>query len=227
MQGGPEVGLAGQTFTVGDNRLAFGVIDAAGRVRLRQDRRLRRPDAGREGARARSRRPPTCSSPTRPSARARRRARATCSRRSTAPTCTFPKPGPWSVLTVTQSGGGMLAAPAQVKVVRPGEDADPRGRRGRAAVQTDTVASAKGDEEAIDTRIPTAPELHEESFADVVGQEAGRAAVRHAAAVPVARLRPRDRHRAAAQGEVRRPDGRSSTRRSTSTTTPTRACGRR
>ena len=30
MQGGPEVGLAGQTYTVGDNRLAFGVIDAQG-----------------------------------------------------------------------------------------------------------------------------------------------------------------------------------------------------
>src|SRR4051812_49614193 len=31
MQGGPEVGLAGQTFTVGKNRLAFGVIDGQGR----------------------------------------------------------------------------------------------------------------------------------------------------------------------------------------------------
>ena len=31
MQGGPEVGLAGQTFTVGPNRLAFGVIDAQGK----------------------------------------------------------------------------------------------------------------------------------------------------------------------------------------------------
>ena len=31
MQGGPEVGLAGQTFTVGANRLAFGVIDTQGK----------------------------------------------------------------------------------------------------------------------------------------------------------------------------------------------------
>ena len=38
-------------------------------------------------------------------------------------------------------------------------------------METDTVASAKGDEESIDTRIPTAPELHQESFADVVGKK--------------------------------------------------------
>ena len=73
-----------------------------------------------------------------------------------------PKHGPWSVLTVTQAGGGMLAAPTQVKVVAPGDDPVPDGRRARAPrCETDTIASAKGDEEAIDTRIPTAPELHE------------------------------------------------------------------
>ena len=38
-------------------------------------------------------------------------------------------------------------------------------------------------------------------------QEAGRAAVLDAAAVPVARLRPGDRHRAADEGQVRRQDG--------------------
>ena len=31
MQGGPEVGLAGQTYITGDNRLAFGVIDSQGK----------------------------------------------------------------------------------------------------------------------------------------------------------------------------------------------------
>ncbi len=72
---------------------------------------------------------------------------------------------------MTQSGGGMLAAPSQVKVVKPDKDDIPAGRRGRPAVETDTIASAKGDEESIDTRIPTAPELHQESFADVVGKK--------------------------------------------------------
>ena len=66
----------------------------------------------------------------------------------------------------------MLAAPTQVKVVTTDKDPIPRGRRGRPRrSQTDTVASAKGDEESIDTRIPTAPELHQESFADVVGKK--------------------------------------------------------
>jgi hypothetical protein len=83
----------------------------------------------------------------------------------------FPKPGPWSVLTVTQSGGGMLAAPTQVKVVTSDKDPIPEAGEAAPKVQTDTVASAKGDEESIDTRIPTAPELHQESFADVAGKK--------------------------------------------------------
>ena len=75
------------------------------------------------------------------------------------------------MLTVTQSGGGMLAAPAQVKVVPDAKDPIPAVGEPAPKVETDTVASAKGDEESIDTRIPTAPELHEESFADVVGSK--------------------------------------------------------
>jgi hypothetical protein len=75
------------------------------------------------------------------------------------------------VLTVTQAKGGMLAAPSQVKVVKPGEDPIPDVGEPAPRVETDTVASAKGDEEAVDTRIPTAPELHEQSFADVVGRK--------------------------------------------------------
>ena len=34
---------------------------------------------------------------------------------------------------------------------------------------TDTIDSANGDEESIDTRLPPAPDLHRTSFADVVG----------------------------------------------------------
>jgi hypothetical protein len=83
----------------------------------------------------------------------------------------FPKAGPWSVLTVTQSGGGMLAAPTQVKVIPAAKDPIPDVGEAAPKVETDTVASAKGDEEAVDTRIPTAPELHQESFADVAGKK--------------------------------------------------------
>ena len=72
---------------------------------------------------------------------------------------------------MTQSGGGMLAAPSQVKVVKPDKDDIPQVGEAAPPVETDTIASAKGDEESIDTRIPTAPELHQESFADVVGKK--------------------------------------------------------
>ncbi len=39
------------------------------------------------------------------------------------------------------------------------------------AIETDTVASARGDIESIDTRVPPAPELHEKSFDDVLGKQ--------------------------------------------------------
>ena len=205
MQGGPEVGLAGQTYTVGDNRLAFGVIDAQGAVRLRQDRRLRRPDAGRQGAgpvpgpgrRARDR--PALPLP--PGGERDRPVRGGLRRRRA-----FSKPGPWSVLTVTQAGGGMLAAPAQVKVVTPAKDPIPavgeaapkvRDRHGRLGQGRRGV-----DRHADPDRARAAPGVLRRRRR----QEARRAAVRHAAAVPVARLRPGDRHRAAAEGQVRRPD---------------------
>ncbi len=38
-------------------------------------------------------------------------------------------------------------------------------------MRTDTLASAKGDEQAIDTRLPPAPKLHETSFDEVVGSK--------------------------------------------------------
>ena len=87
MKGGPEVGLAGQTYTVGPNRLAFGVIDAQGQfvygktavyVAPSPDAKARGPYPG-AGRRAGHR--------TRLTAPARRRARPTCSRPSTAPRC--------------------------------------------------------------------------------------------------------------------------------------------
>ena len=38
-------------------------------------------------------------------------------------------------------------------------------------VSTDTVASAAGDVESIDTRLPPLPDLHEKDLADVLGKE--------------------------------------------------------
>ena len=170
MQGGPELGLAGQTFTVGENRLAFGVIDPAGQFVYGKTAVYVAPTPD---AKARGPFPaPADVLVTDPPFRSRQAASETDLFAAVyGADVPFSKAGRWSVLSVTQAGGGMLAAPGQVKVVKPGDDAIPEVGEAAPRVQTDTVASAKGDEEAIDTRIPTAPELHEQSFADVVGKK--------------------------------------------------------
>ena len=170
MQGGPEVGLAGQTYTTGANRLAFGVIDAQGRFVYGKTAVYVAP---KPGAKARGPFPaPADVLVTDPAFRSRQAAsEGDLFAAVYGADVPFSKPGNWSVLTVTQSGGGMLAAPAQVKVVTPEQDDIPDVGEAAPKVATDTVASAKGDEESIDTRIPTAPELHQESFADVVGKK--------------------------------------------------------
>lgn len=70
------------------------------------------------------------------------------------------------LLAVTNVDGQMVAAPSQIKVVK--EAPVPEVDEAAPKVDTDTVASA-GSEEAVDTRRPTAPELHQKSFKDVVG----------------------------------------------------------
>jgi len=170
MQAGPQLGLAGQTFTVGDNRLAFGVIDPQGQFIYGKTAVYvaRTPDAKAQGPYP----APADVLVTDPPFRSRQAASESDLFAAVyGADVRFSKPGRWSVLTVTQAGGGMLAAPSQVKVVPGAKDPVPAVGEAAPKVETDTVASAKGDEESIDTRIPTAPELHEESFADVVGKK--------------------------------------------------------
>jgi len=170
MQGGPEVGLAGQTYITGDNRLAFGVIDAQGQFVYGKTAVYiaPTPDAPAQGPFP----APADVLVTDPAFRSRQAAsEGDLFAAVYGADVKFSKPGNWTLLTATQSGGGMLAAPSQVKVVKPDKDDIPQVGEAAPRVETDTIASAKGDEESIDTRIPTAPELHEESFADVVGKK--------------------------------------------------------
>jgi hypothetical protein len=170
MQGGPQVGLAGDTFTVGENRLAFGVIDADGQFIYGKTAVYvaRTPDARAKGPYP----APADVLVTDPAFRSRQAAGDTDRFAAVyGADVPFRTPGRWSVLTATQAGGGMLAAPAQVTVVPDDKDPVPAVGDPAPRVETDTIASAKGDEEAIDTRIPTAPKLHQESFADVVGKK--------------------------------------------------------
>jgi hypothetical protein len=170
MTGGPEVGLASQTFTTGRNRLAFGVIDAEGNFVYGQ---TAVNDAPTPDAKARGPYPaPADLLVTDPPFRSRQAAAETdlfaAVYESEVP---LPKTGAWSVLVATQSGGGMMAAPTQIKVQSPAQDDIPAVGEAPPKTETDTLASAKGDEEAIDTRLPPAPELHQTSFADVVGKK--------------------------------------------------------
>ena len=170
MTGGPEAGLAGRQFTVGRNRLAFGVIDPSGKfvygrtavyVAPTPDSKARGPYPA-----------PADLLVTDPPFRSRQAAAETDLFAAVyAADVPFPKAGTWSVLTVTQSGGGLVAAPAQVEVDTEAQDQIPAVGEPAPEVQTDTLASAKGDERAIDTRIPPAPRLHEASFAEVVGSK--------------------------------------------------------
>ena len=80
----------------------------------------------------------------------------------------FSAPGQHSLLIVTRLDDQLVAAPTQVRVRK--ESPVPDVGEPAPPVQTATVASG-GGEEAVDTRRPTAPELHETSFSDVVGKK--------------------------------------------------------
>jgi hypothetical protein len=168
LTGGVEAGLAGSDYTVGRNRLAFGVIDANGKFVYGKTAVYIAPSPD---AKARGPYPaPADVLVTDPPFRSKQAAtEADLFAAVYGAEVPFTKAGAWSVLTVTQSGGGMVAAPTQVKVIPRAADKIPEVGEQPPKVQTDTVASAKGDESAIDTRIPTAPELHQKSFAEVVG----------------------------------------------------------
>jgi hypothetical protein len=79
----------------------------------------------------------------------------------------FDKPGKYSVLAVSKVGGQLLGAPTQVQV-RPASpipnvgDSPPR-------ISTDTVASAGGNLDKIDTRSPH-DDMHKVNFRDVIGK---------------------------------------------------------
>jgi hypothetical protein len=83
----------------------------------------------------------------------------------------FPKRGQFAVLAATkQPDGALTGATGNVSVSS--EDADPIPAVGEKApvVHTDTLATVKGDQALLDTRVPPS-DMHEVDFADVVGKE--------------------------------------------------------
>jgi hypothetical protein len=165
--GSVEVGLATSVFTVGEDRLAFGVIDDQGQFVYGQTAVYvaPTPDEPAKGpflapadvlvteGRYRSKQAATEADPFAAVYSAE---------------VPFAGQGSWSVLAVTRRGNTYVAAPAQVQVSTKKADKIPDVGEPAPKVATDTLKTAKGNVENIDTRVPPS-DMHADSFSDVVG----------------------------------------------------------
>jgi hypothetical protein len=79
----------------------------------------------------------------------------------------LPRAGKWYVLAITRSRGKLFGAPSVIEVTA--DDPVPAVGEQPPRVQTETVASAGGDIESIDTRVPPS-DMHEADFRDVLGE---------------------------------------------------------
>jgi hypothetical protein len=167
--GGPEAALASSVFTVGDNRLAFGIIDQQGRFVYGKTAIYVAPTPDDEAKGPYM--APADVLMTDPPYRSKQAAtEADPFAAVYAADVPFRKPGKYSVLTVTDVDGKPAAASVQVEVKTKGDDPIPDVGERAPEVQTDTVTAAKGDLASIDTRDPH-DDMHEQSFADVVGKK--------------------------------------------------------
>ena len=167
--GSTEVGLATSVFTVGRQRLAFGMIDGQGQfvygptavyVAPGPDEPAKGPftapaDVLVTEGRYRSQQAAEESDPFAAVYQSRVR---------------FNQPGNWAVLAVTQTGNTYVAAPAQVQVRTEAQDPIPDVGEPAPKVETDTIESVKGNEELLDTRTPPS-DMHRVSFDEVIGEK--------------------------------------------------------
>lgn len=166
---GPELGLASSVFTVGTNRLAFGIIDDQSGFVYGKTGIYVAPSPGdpAEGpypapadvlvteGRYRSKQAATEQDPFAAIYSAQ---------------VPFKRSGEYSVLAVTTVDGKQIAAPGAVKVIARGTDRIPAVGDRPPAVKTDTLASARGDVASIDTRQPPS-DMHDKSFSEVLGSK--------------------------------------------------------
>lgn len=167
--GPAEVGLATSRFTVGPNRLAFGVIDDQGQfVYGRTAVYVARSPS----ARARGPYPaPADLLVTDPPFRSRQAASEEDPFAAVyAAQVPLTRPGRWSVLVVTERDGRRTAAASEVRVITKGQDRIPDVGEPAPRVQTDTLASVGGNERLLDTRVPPS-DLHARSFSELVGKQ--------------------------------------------------------
>jgi len=79
-----------------------------------------------------------------------------------------PTPGRWYVLALTKAQGKRYGAAADIKVTA--DDPTPAAGEPASRVDTDTLASAAGNIEAIDTRRPT-DDMHDVNLSDALGRK--------------------------------------------------------
>ncbi len=168
--GGPEMGLAGSVYRAGEeNRVAFGVIDSNagflyGKTALYIAKTPGSPAKGPYPA-------PADVLITEAPYRSQQAATETDPFAAVYAThVKLGKPGTYSIMAVTLVDGKPTAAPGQLKVIAPSQDQIPAVGDMAPKVATDTVASAGGDVESIDTRRPTS-DMHDKSFSDLLGKE--------------------------------------------------------
>ncbi len=167
--GGPEMGLAGSVYLAGEkNRVAFGVIDdQAGFVYGKTALYVApTPESPAKGPYVAPADVLVTEAPYRSQQAATEADPFAAVYAAQVP---FPKTGKYAVMAVTIVDGKPVAAPGQLEVIAKKSDRVPEVGEPAPKVVTDTVASAGGDAEAIDTRRPTS-DMHA-NFADEVGKK--------------------------------------------------------
>jgi hypothetical protein len=164
-----EVGLATSVFTLGPNRLAFGMIDNQGQfvygpTVVYYASKPNRPAEGPYPA-------PADVLLTQPRYRSQQAAQEADPFAAVyAAQVKFKQKGPYAVLVVTKSGNSYVAAPTRIDVSTKQADTIPEVGDTPPRVATDTLASVKGDEKLLDTRVPPT-DMHKESFDKVLGKK--------------------------------------------------------
>ena len=167
-QAGPKVGLATSVLVPGENRLAFGVIGADNEFLYGKSAVYVAPTPNDEAQGPFA--APADSLVTKPEFRSQQAASAEDEIAAVyAAEVPFERPGRHAVLILTKTASGLVGAATEIEVVR--DSPIPAVGERPPAVETDTLESAGGVAEMIDTRVPPAESLHEASFADVVGKK--------------------------------------------------------
>ena len=167
--GTTDVGLASSVFTVGKDRLAFGMIDKQGQFVYGPTAVYLAPNPGApaQGPYA----APADVLLTQGRYRSRQSAEETDPFAAVYEAqVKFPRKGPWAVLVVTKDGGKYVAAPSQVQVTTKKADPIPDVGDSPPRVATDTLASVKGNVKLLDTRVPPS-DMHDQSFDKVLGKK--------------------------------------------------------